>query len=264
MIPMDKERKEGFFYTASISGGKDSICMGLLLLEKGYPVDDFIFFDLGVEYPETYEAIAKFESDTGRKVARVTASLGDFWYYCSEREYKGKGKIAGPKKGYGFPVFTARWCTALKREVIRSFEYSKGYSKKNTIQYVGLAADEPKRIHDCPDKRYPLAEWGITEKDALKFCRDRGYFAPPHPYDYNNRVSCFCCPFANQKQIEYLIEHRPELWQQIKDHEVSPEIIGSQRFQWKLKGTQYFEDRLRAKREKEKAQMNFNFLEDSE
>lgn len=258
-MQMDKERKEGMFYTASISGGKDSICMGLLLLEKGYPVDDFIFFDLGVEYPETYEAIAKFEQDTGRKVAIVKPPLGDFWYYACEHEYIGRQKVKGiPQKGYGFPSFCIRWCTRLKKEAIGSFEYSKGYSKTNTIQYIGIAFDEPKRIHNFPDKRYPLYEWGITEAEALKICRDRGYFKSPHPYDYNNRVSCFCCPFTNQKQIEYLIEHRPELWQKIKDHEIPPEVSGSQRFQWQLKGTQYFEDRLRAKRESEEKQMKFD------
>lgn len=181
-IPCDLERRPGMFYTASISGGKDSICMGLMLLEKGYPVDDFIFFDFGVEYPETYDAIAKFESDTGRKVARVTAPEGDLWYYACEREYVAKGKLKGiPQKGYGFPVFNCRWCTTKKQEAINAYQKSKGYAEKNTIQYVGIAADEPKRVHLFPNKRYPLYEWGITEADALKFCRDRGYFTPPPP-----------------------------------------------------------------------------------
>lgn len=253
---MDKERKEGFFYTASISGGKDSICMGLMLLEKGYPVDDFIFFDLGVEYPETYEALAKFEADTGRKIARVTPPEGDFWYYACEREYIGRCKVKGiPQKGYGFPIYNYRWCTRAKQDAIAKYKKEKGYTRKNTIQYIGIAADEPKRIRDFADNRYPLYEWGITEADALKYCKARGYFQSPHPYDHCNRVSCYCCPFTNQKQIEYLIEHRPELWQIIKDHEIAPEIAGSQRFQWKLKGTAYFEQKLKLKREAEENQM---------
>jgi 3'-phosphoadenosine 5'-phosphosulfate sulfotransferase (PAPS reductase)/FAD synthetase len=259
MIQMDKERQPGTFYTASISGGKDSICMGLLLLEKGYPVDDFIFFDLGVEYPETYEAIAKFEQDTGRKVAVVKPPLGDFWYYSCEREYIGKGKFPIKKKGYGFPCMCNRWCTQLKRDAIKAFFRGKGYS--NPVQYVGIAADEPKRVRDERNKRYPLVEWGITEADALKFCRDRGYFRSPHPYDTLSRVSCYCCPLARVQATTYLIEQRPELWQNIKDHEVSPEITGNQRFQWKLKGTAYFEERLRKKRQAENQQMKMEFEE---
>ena len=176
---IEKERKEGFFYTASISGGKDSICMGLLLIERGYPVDDFIFFDMGVEYPETYDAIAKFERDIGRKVARVTPPLGDFWWYYNEKKYIAKKKMDGVEmNGYGCPTFASRWCTALKREAIKKYERQKNYSKSNTIQYIGIAADEPKRIRNFADKRYPLYEWGITEADALNYCRSRGYYPP--------------------------------------------------------------------------------------
>ena len=179
---IEKERKEGFFYTASISGGKDSICMGLLLIERGYPVDDFIFFDIGVEYPETYDAIAKFERDIGRKVARVTPPLGDFWWYYNEKKYIAKKKMDGVEmNGYGCPTFASRWCTALKREAIKKYERQKNYSKSNTIQYIGIAADEPKRIRNFADKRYPLYEWGITEADALNYCRSRGYYPPPEP-----------------------------------------------------------------------------------
>lgn len=176
---IEKERKEGFFYTASISGGKDSICMGLLLIERGYPVDDFIFFDMGVEYPETYDAIAKFERDIGRKVARVTPPEGDFWFYACEREYIGRKKVSGiPQKGYGFPIYNCRWCTNKKQEAISSYQKLKGYTDKNTIQYIGIAADEPKRIRNFANKRYPLYEWGITEADALNYCRSRGYYPP--------------------------------------------------------------------------------------
>ena len=37
---------------------------------------------------------------------------------------------------------------------------------------MGIAADEPKRIKS---ERYPLVDWGITEKEALQICYDRGY-----------------------------------------------------------------------------------------
>ena len=35
------------------------------------------------------------------------------------------------------------------------------------IEYLGIAADETKRIKD---KNYPLVEWGMTEKDCLSYC----------------------------------------------------------------------------------------------
>ena len=39
------------------------------------------------------------------------------------------------------------------------------------MSYVGIAADEPKRIKN---ERYPLMDWGITEKESLQICYDRG------------------------------------------------------------------------------------------
>lgn len=193
------EREFEKFYIASISGGKDSICMGLMLLEKGYPVDDFIFFDLGVDYPETYEALAKFEADTGRKIARVTPPEGDFWFYACQREYQGSCRgVPTNKKGYGFPHFKNRWCTQLKRDSVLAYMKQRGYTRKNTIQYIGIAADEPKRIKDDPRKRYPLFEWGVTEQDALSYCRSRGYY-PPLTHMTNVKG---CHVFAVRSQIK--------------------------------------------------------------
>ena len=37
---------------------------------------------------------------------------------------------------------------------------------------IVLTADEPNRIKgEC----YPLVDWGITEREALQICYDRGY-----------------------------------------------------------------------------------------
>ena len=46
----------------SLSGGKDSTAMLLILLERGEPVADVVFFDTGWEFPEMYEHLAKLET----------------------------------------------------------------------------------------------------------------------------------------------------------------------------------------------------------
>lgn len=43
------------------SGGKDSTCMLLMMLEKGIPVDKIVFCDTGKEFPQMYEHISKVE-----------------------------------------------------------------------------------------------------------------------------------------------------------------------------------------------------------
>lgn len=41
-------------YVASVSGGKDSIAMFELILERGLPLDAVIFFDTGMEFSSVY------------------------------------------------------------------------------------------------------------------------------------------------------------------------------------------------------------------
>lgn len=38
------------YYVAAISGGKDSLAMFELILEKGLPLDAVVFFDTGMEF----------------------------------------------------------------------------------------------------------------------------------------------------------------------------------------------------------------------
>lgn len=41
-------------YVASVSFGKDSLCMLLMLIEKEYPLDEVVFFDTGMEFQAVY------------------------------------------------------------------------------------------------------------------------------------------------------------------------------------------------------------------
>lgn len=217
-------------YIASISGGKDSIAMCLRLAQDGYQgeeVSEYIFADTGKEYPECYESLAKFERLTGKKIVRLKGEYS-FEYLLSQ-----KPTTLNRKKGYGFPRMWLRWCTSeLKTNVIK--RYLKG---SGAIQLIGIAADEPRRLKPYKAKKYPLAEWGMTEADCLKYCQDRGFFVGDTPYSHIPRMSCYCCPLCNNKQVEYLIRHRPELWADIKRME---KLCGEK---WKS-GADYYEKKF--------------------
>lgn len=43
-------------YIASVSFGKDSLCMLLKLIEKNAPLDEVVFYDAGMEFKAIYEA----------------------------------------------------------------------------------------------------------------------------------------------------------------------------------------------------------------
>ena len=86
------------------------------------------------------------------------------------------------------------------------------YSDYNVLQYVGIAADEEKRIKD---KIYPLYDFGITEKEALKYCYDKG-FDWEGLYEIFDRVSCWCCPLQSLDNLRKLRKYFPELWEELK------------------------------------------------
>ena len=54
------EEKE-LFHAVSLSGGKDSTAMLLLMIERGLPIDAVLTADTGMEFPEMYEHLQKLD-----------------------------------------------------------------------------------------------------------------------------------------------------------------------------------------------------------
>ena len=216
---------------ADLSGGKDSIAMGLRLLEDGERVDAFVFVDTGLEFPEAYEAITRFERVAGRTVEVVRAK-SPFAWYATRAEVQGKRKGTMRRDvGYGWPSFKVRWCNGhLKRIPLREWDVAHG----RPTHLVGIAADETRRLRRKPRIRYPLAEWGMTEAGCLAYCRARGFFTGDF-YDNHRRMGCWLCPLQSMADARWLRDARPELWSRIKAYEAA---IGEP---WKGRGTEWFE-----------------------
>lgn len=203
---MEKEQ----YHVVSFSGGKDSTAMLLMMLEKGMKIDEVVFCDTGLEFPDMYDHIDKVEAYIGRKITRLKADRS-FEYWAFEH-VKVKGKTKG-EIGYGWPSMRIRWCTdRLKTSVINRYfkEKRKTY---DVVQYVAIAADEEWRVKN---EHYPLVEWGITEKQALQYCFDKG-FDWNGLYDNMDRVSCWCCPLQSLKELKVLHDHYPDLWAKLKE-----------------------------------------------
>ena len=74
------------FFVANLSGGKDSSCMVLKLLEEKYPVDLILFCDTQLEFFEMYNHLDKFEQYIKRytDIGRNTSSKK----LCVQREIR--------------------------------------------------------------------------------------------------------------------------------------------------------------------------------
>ncbi len=184
--------------------------MLLMMLEKGLPVDRVICVDTTKEFPQMYEHINAVQKLCPVEIEVVKIDF-DYWF---GDHVKTKGKNKG-KKGYGFPDFRNRWCTALKRDAVKRVQKT---ITGDCIQFHGIAFDEKDRCKNNAGRniRYPLVEWQVTEKQALEYCYAKG-FNWGGLYEKFHRVSCWCCPLSRIGELRVLYNDFPELWAELEE-----------------------------------------------
>ena len=123
-------------------------------------------------------------------------------------------KQKGNHCGYGWCGGLCRWGTTNKLKALDAYAEQNG-----AVVYIGIAADETKRLARLKGyKRAPLAEWGVTEADALRYCRKHGIHWTENGidlYDILDRVSCWCCCNKNQKELFNIWKYLPEYWEKL-------------------------------------------------
>lgn len=206
----------------SFSGGKDSTAMLLLMIERGIHIDRIIFVDTTKEFPQMYTHIEKVKSFIKPYVIETVKIDYDYWF---ADHVKTKGKNKG-RKGYGWPDFRNRWCTALKRKsfLCQLYSYEDNSRKRRyvknknleIVEYHGIAYDEKDRCKKNKGRniKYPLVDWKITENQALQYCNSKG-FDWGGLYEDFGRVSCWCCPLSRIGELRVLYNKFPKLWKEL-------------------------------------------------
>lgn len=112
---------------------------------------------------------------------------------------------------YGFPVSITRkgqWCQKLKTEFLDGPTPRGG---TNIVEYLGIAADEPKRFGQLNErKRAPLVEFGIEEGLCGLYCQYAGILSPV--YETGCRDGCWFCHNQGVNQLRLLRRDYPDLW----------------------------------------------------
>lgn len=206
---------------ASVSFGKDSLAMLLYILEKRLPLDEVVFYDTGMEFEAIYRNRDRIKPilETEGVVFTELKPQNPFLYDMLERPVISKQK--GSHKGYGWCGGVCRWGTTWKTKTIDKHIGSA------SVHYVGIAADEPKRIvRLSPPKVALLATIGMTEADALKYCYDRGWdWREKTPitksgyidlYQILDRVSCWCCANKNKRELRNIYQYLPQYWNRLE------------------------------------------------
>lgn len=207
----------GFYHAVSLSGGKDSTAMLILMIERDMPIDLVLNADTGMEFPEMYAHLAKVDEylyhERGLHITTVRHPKGFEWLMFEEPKQRPSSietriKNGLPLYGNGWPGIRVRWCTGQLKSHLTSKAINHLKGKEKALSYIGIAADEPKRVKDAV---YPLVEWGIAEAQALQICYDRG-FDFGGLYKIYRRASCWCCPFQRIDELRKLRQYHPELW----------------------------------------------------
>lgn len=238
-------------HIVQFSGGKDSTAMLLRMVEENMPIDEILFCDTGLEFPQMYQHIEQVENYIGRKITRVKSQITweyDLLYRPIQVQSAINKRIERgiSTKGYGFPIVKSRWCTRdLKLKVKKNHlaKYTEGYTS-----YIGIASDEAHRVgNNKKDNinevmRYPLVDWGMSENDCLAYCKERGFYWGGL-YDLFKRVSCWCCPLQANQSLANLYKNFPALWLNLKEWDKECERLNLTRF--RLYGIDETERRLK-------------------
>mgnify|MGYP002395225837 CR=1 FL=1 len=193
-------------YVASFSGGKDSTAMIDLILEHKIPLDRIVCFMSDWEHTFLPDWIGECQERWKFKIDILRPDR-PFTYYAFLHEYTNKKGVH--RKGYGFPSYSFRWCTALKISEVR--KYLNALPGSQHFQYIGICDDEDKRVNNRLKKNnvlYPLRMFHLKQKDALKYCLTRGYDFKGH-YDHFSRLSCSFCPFKSNRELQQAAKFYP-------------------------------------------------------
>lgn len=172
----------------SLSYGKDSLARLGAIEQLGWPLDrivhaevwatDTIPADLPpmVEFKAKADKIIKerwgieVEHFVSRKCEKCKADKVTYDMCFNAKMIK--GKHTGSIKGW--PMQKGNWCLKLKLTALQQMGL-----KPDSVQYLGIAADEPNRFHNLTDtKKSPLVEAGWDEAYCRKWCEENDLLSP--------------------------------------------------------------------------------------
>lgn len=208
-------------YIACCSCGKDSLAMVLKLINEEKPLTEVVFYDTGMEFESIYNNWNKLCTilDKFNIKHTVLKPALSFEYEAFEKPVKNRNK-GGYHYGYSWCGGVCRWGTHNKLSVM-----DKYCESQDSIVYIGIATDEQTRIarNKKDYKRFPLVEFGMTEQECLKYCREMDFeWSEPSCngidlYAVLDRVSCWCCANKNKKELRNIYTYLPYYWEKLKD-----------------------------------------------
>jgi len=200
-----------------LSGGQDSSCMVVKMLEEGMKLDYIVFTDTGKEFGAMYEYINNLDEYINRKFGMKITRLGNpekFDEFCFGKFTKGEreGEIRGLPMTLGM-----QYCTR-ELKVVPFDKWARQFDKI-TI-YIGYTYSELKRANVSDNRqKFPLIDFKMTEKDVTEFLQKRNIWNPL--YKHFTRTGCFLCPKQKKEAFFKIWKYYPKEWNEMCVYELA-------------------------------------------
>ena len=142
----NQTEEKDLFHAVSLSGGKDSTAMLLLMVERGLPIHAVLTADTGMEFPEMYEHLQKLDdylfAERGLHLTWLRHPKGFEWLMFEEKKQRSasienRQWLGVSLYGNGWPGPRVRWCTGqLKTHLIHK-EINRLKGQYRAVSYVG-------------------------------------------------------------------------------------------------------------------------------
>lgn len=217
-------------HVLSLSYGKDSLaCLGAIE-QLGLPLDRIIHAEvwatdtIPADLPPMMDFKAKADAIIkerwGITVEHINTQTYEHYFYkvigdkaIKQREERIRNLEKLGKAHnyhnliYGFPFQRGAWCNSK----LKLAALSRG-QPKNAVVYIGIAADEPNRLHRLTEtKRSPLVEAGWSEAMCREWCEKNDLLSPI--YTNSARGGCWFCHNQSIEQLRLLRRNYPHLWE---------------------------------------------------
>ncbi|MHA1267217.1 MAG: phosphoadenosine phosphosulfate reductase domain-containing protein [Candidatus Helarchaeota archaeon] len=202
-----KKRYSNLPLAVSFSGGKDSLCLLLLVLEAIGPIDVF-FIDTGIEFQETVEY-------TRELIKQLNLEHKFTYKKARESFWDNLEKFGPPAKDY-------RWCCKVIKLATVTEVLNNKYSGKKVVTFIGSRQYEsvsryqdrkiwtnlflPQQIGVSPIHNWPsLLVWLFLLFKKIKI--------NPLYFEGYKRIGCIYCPATRLSELELLRNLHPELYE---------------------------------------------------